>query len=87
MADKYKYVNRDSYFDVAEHIVDDVKNTGFDYHGQLFRKSVSSIYFNDNKKAAILTVFDGMMSYIIDQIKMIKKFRSYAIKKNNIKLR
>lgn len=87
MADGNKYSVRKSYFEVAEHVLDDIKNTGFDYHGELFKKSISSIYFNDDKKTAILTVFDGLLSYIIDRIKMIKKFRNYAVKKNDIKIR
>lgn len=87
MKTDYSYTNKDSYFDIAEHSQDDIKNYGFNYEGNLFKNSISKIYFSDNKKDAILTVFDALISYIINQVKMIKKFHNYAMKKNYNKLR
>lgn len=84
---KYKYANRESYFDIAEHTRDEIKNYGYDYHGKLFRKSVSGLYFEDEKKERIFEVFDNLISYVIDQVKMIKKFRNYALEKKHIKMR
>ncbi|MCK9574574.1 MAG: hypothetical protein WC979_01570 [Candidatus Pacearchaeota archaeon] len=82
-----KYANRPSYFEVAEHFQDDVQNYGFDYHGKLFERSISKIYFDDPRKTGILQSFDDLLSYVIDSIKYIKKFRNYAINKNHIKMR
>lgn len=82
-----KYANRKSYYDIAEHIRDDVKNYGFDFHGNLFRKSVSGLFFEDVKKERILNLYDILLSYIIDKIKLIKIFRNYTLDKNHIKMR
>lgn len=82
-----KYSNRESYYDVAEHTQDNIRNYGFIYKGKLFHRSVSRIYFDDEKKANILAVFDGLLTYVIDQIKMIKKFRNYALSKKHTKMR
>jgi hypothetical protein len=87
MSKDNKYANRQSYFEVAEHTRDNIRNYGFDYHGKLFQRSVSKVYFDDEKKSGILSVFDGMISYIIDYIKMIKKSRNYAVKKTHVKMR
>lgn len=81
------HLKRVSYYDISEHIVDDIKNYGFDYQGKLFEKSVSNLYFQDPKKSRILALFDGMMSHVIDRIKLIKKFRNYAMDKNYTKFR
>jgi hypothetical protein len=87
MSKDNKYANRQSYFEVAEHTRDNIRNYGFDYHGKLFQRSVSKVYFDDEKKSGILSVFDDMISYIIDYIKMIKKSRNYAVKKTHVKMR
>ncbi len=78
-----KHLNRKSYFERSESIWDNYKNLGFDYKGNLFKKSVSSLFYTDERKIGILNEFEKMMYELVEQVKTIKKFRNFAIKKDS----
>jgi hypothetical protein len=74
---------KESYYEVAEHIFDDYKNLGYNYNGKLFRNSVSSIYYLDDRKSGVLSKFENMFLFLIDKVKDIKRARNYAIDKRS----
>lgn len=81
------WANRKSRYYFAKHVLDEGHKYGYDYHDKLIKRSVSPIFYDDPQRTVILQTFDYIICYIIDQIKMIKKFRNYAIDKRNIRMR
>jgi len=81
------HLTRPSYFEISNHVLDDIKNYGYKYEGNLFKKSVSNLYFQDAKKDLIFRYFDGMLSYVINRVKLIKIWRNYAMDRRYTKLR
>lgn len=70
---------RPSLYSIVEHRNDDIKNQGFKYHGNLFKKSISPILFTDGKRASIIEKLDLLMAFLIDYVKEIKKTYNYTI--------
>lgn len=60
---------------------DDI-NYGFDFRGQLFFRSLSSMIYQNMKYANIFLYMDRWISFLIDYVKMIKKFRNYHFDKD-----
>ena len=55
---------------------------GFDYRGNILKKTLSSVFYNEKKRAAILEFLDDILSTLVDQVKMIKKTYNFVIEKN-----
>jgi hypothetical protein len=70
-----------TFWQQLEHRQDSKKYVGYDFRGNIFRNVLSNVFFNDNKRTAILLYLDDVYSYLIDSIKMIKKARNYALPK------
>jgi len=75
-------VTKKSYFKIAEHRNDDIKNTGYNYEGSQFKNSLSSYLYEDPVKERILVFFEQMIFFLTEYTKMIKKSANYAIEKN-----
>lgn len=73
---------RPSYFNISNHRLDDIKNTGYDYKGKQFKNSLSKYLYEDPEKEAILEFFENMIYFLTEYVKMIKKSVNYAIDKN-----
>jgi len=78
-----EHLNRESYFLVAHSVWDNYKNLGFQYKGNLFKKTISSIFYLDPRKARILDKFDGLIYHLIENVKHLKKFRNYAVARDS----
>jgi hypothetical protein len=59
-----------------------LKNTGFDYKGKLFRKSMSPLLFADPKRAEILDEYEKIMYFLVEKAKLIKTFYNYTVNKD-----
>lgn len=77
-----KYLTRESYYQYMIHVQDDLKNTGYDWRNNLFKKSVSTYLLSDPKREGILNQIQKMMVYMIDRVSMIKKAMNYTVDKN-----
>ncbi len=64
------------------HRHDSIKYIGFDYRGNILKKTISPIFYNDPKRAAILQYIENILSHLVDHIKMIKKSYNWAVPKN-----
>jgi len=73
---------RTSYFQISEHRLDEIKNTGYDYKGKQFKNSLSKYIYEDPIKEGILEYFENMIYFLTEYVKMIKKSVNYAIDKN-----
>lgn len=59
-----------------------LKNTGFDYKGKLFRRSMSPLIFADPKRAEILDEFEKIMYFLVEKAKAVKTFYNYTVNKD-----
>ena len=80
---KYKYLKRESLFFVVEHRNDANLQLGFDYRKEVMKRTLSPILFRDEKRKAILDVFNDLIVYLIDSVKNIKKTFFYSIERNS----
>jgi hypothetical protein len=71
-----------SLYETAEHSRDDIKNKGFDYHGRIFEKTMSSLIFREEKRSGILASLEEIYYEMIQRVKTIKLHFDYAKKKN-----
>jgi len=73
---------KESLYDIKDNRKNDIKHKGFDYRDQLFEKSMSHLLFQEDKRFNILKKIESVMVELIDQVKTIKTFYNYAVKKN-----
>jgi hypothetical protein len=73
---------KQSLYDVTKHSQDNILNTGFDYQGQLFSRTMSSFLFLEAKRANILASLEAIYYEMIQRVKTIKTFYDYAKEKD-----
>jgi len=80
------YTIRPSYYFQAKHFNDVYLNLGFDYKGKLLKKGTSpELYANPLQNSMFGTV-EGMMNFLIEHTKIIKKWFSIAHDKNSLNI-
>lgn len=60
----------------------DIKNIGFDYEGKLFKNTISSFIYENDKMKPMLLKLEEITHFTINQIKTIKEFYNYAMDNN-----
>lgn len=78
--DKVK-LTRVSYYDIANHMQDNIKNHGYDYNKTLFEKTISSYILSDSLRAQIISQFTVLFAEIINRVKEIKRSQYFAMDK------
>ncbi len=73
--------NYNSFWNKVRHRNDNIKNTGFDYRGNILNKSLSNVFFLEPKREVLLGAIDGVLSWLVDHIKMIKKTVNWTLPK------
>ena len=75
---------RKSYHDYIESTEDNRTNVGFNYEGEIFNKSLSSITLaGDSNRTSILSSMEKVVFRMIETTKWIKNFVNYRVPKNN----
>ncbi len=59
-----------------------VKNTGFDYEGHIFEKTMSPYLFADPNRKDILFSYEKIIFFLIEKVKMIKTFYNFTVPKD-----
>jgi hypothetical protein len=59
-----------------------LKNTGFDYQGKIFEKSISPYIMGEAKRREILNEFEKLIYFMIEKVKYIKTFYNYTVDKD-----
>jgi len=77
-----QYLTRQSYYQSMYHQFDDLKNTGYDWRNNSFKKSISSYILSDSKRVYIIDRFQIVFAYIMDYASNIKKAANYTADKN-----
>lgn len=57
-------------------------NKGFDYKGQIFKRSMSNFLFRDEMRVSILEKMEDVMYELIERVKTIKNHFNYIVPKN-----
>ncbi|MEK0336760.1 MAG: hypothetical protein QQN41_04915 [Nitrosopumilus sp.] len=74
------------YLHQAKHHNDEFKNLGYDYRGKILRKSTSSELWANPLQTAMMGQIEAMMTFVLEQVKMIKKWYSIAHEKDDLNI-
>jgi len=77
---------RPSYLTQAKHINDNFKNLGYKYAGNVLRNGTSPELWANPQQIPMYEKLEGMIIYLIESTKMIKKWFSIAHDKNSTML-
>jgi len=70
----------------AKHVNDQFLNLGYDYHGKILRRVTSSELWGNPMQTTMMGQIEVLLTYVIEETKMIKKWFSISIEKNSINL-
>lgn len=73
---------KQSLYDITEHHRDVVTNKGFNYEGQLFKRTMSNFMFLEEKRSNILEKIEAVVFELIENTKNIKNHFNYIVPKN-----
>jgi hypothetical protein len=83
MAERRKlYTIRPSYLYQAKHHNDVYLNLGFKYKGKVLKKGTSPELWANPLQIPLLNTFEGLLNFLIEQAKYVKKWFSIAHDKN-----
>lgn len=68
----------------AKHNNDEYKNLGYDYRGKILRKVTSAELWGNPLQTSMMGQIESLMTYILEQVKMIKKWFSIAHDKDSL---
>jgi hypothetical protein len=75
---------RTSYYASAKHLSDNYLNLGYDYRGKIMQKMTSPELWANPIQKPLFAQIEAMITFILEQVKYIKKHMSIAIDKNSI---
>jgi hypothetical protein len=85
-SEQFRYKVRESYLNSAKHINDNFINLGYDYRGKILRKMTSPELWANPLQTPLLSQVEGIMNFLIEQVKFIKKTFSIAHDKNSLNI-
>ena len=77
---------RASYLTQAKHLNDNFTNLGYDYTGKILANGTSSELWANPQQIGMYGKLEGMITYVLEEAKMIKKWFSIAHDKKDIKI-
>lgn len=80
------YTIRSSYLTQAKHANDYFINLGYDYRGKMLKNSTSPELWANPLQIPMMGRIEGMLTYLLEQVKMIKKHFSIAHDKNDLNI-
>lgn len=83
---RFRYAARISYFYQAQHFNDEFKNLGYNYRGKIYKKMTSPELWANPIQTSLFGRLEGMITYLLEQAKSIKKTFSIAHSKNTINI-
>lgn len=78
----YSFDQTNNLRDIRETINDKVRE-GFNYKGQIFKKTMSNVIFRDPVKKSILDEIEKIFFGLIESVKQIKNYFNYTVPNNN----
>ncbi|MCK9446988.1 hypothetical protein M0Q50_09080 [bacterium] len=80
------YTIRASYLYNSKHLNDVFLNLGFDYRGKLLKKGTSPELWANPLQNSMLATIEGMLIFLLENTKTIKKWFSIAHEKNTLNI-
>jgi len=80
------YTVRPSYTYQAKHFNDVILNTGFNYKGKILKKGTSPELWANPLQVSMYNTLEGMLNFLIEHTKIIKKWFSIAHDKNTMNI-
>lgn len=77
------YRNKKNARYVAQHTQDVLTDLGFDYRGNIFKKTISKVILKNYRNKAILSEIEKMISFLVDTTKQIRLQYMISLKKND----
>jgi hypothetical protein len=71
----------------AKHNNDEFLNLGFDYHGKILQKVTSAELWGNPLQTSMMGQIEVLLTFVIEQVKMIKKWMSIAHDRDTISIR
>ena len=78
------YKVRPDYYNQAKHMEDNFKNLGYDYSGKILKSMTSPEMWANPLQIPFYSKMEGMINFMIDQVKYVKKYFSIAHDKESI---
>ena len=75
---------RPSYLNSAKHLSDNYLNLGYAYQGKILQKMTSQELWANPRLKPLFAQLEGMINFILEQVKYIKKHMSIAHDKNSV---
>ena len=73
---------KNSLYDKANNRMTRLKNSGFDYEGRIFEKTMSPYILMDPNRRDILNSYEKIIYFLIEKVKFIKTFYNYTTPKD-----
>jgi hypothetical protein len=83
---KFKYKSRLPYYNQVNHLNDNFLNLGYDYYGQLYKKTTSPELWGNPLQVPFIGRLEAMMTLILENVKSVKKTFSYAHDRETLKI-
>jgi len=77
---------RPSYLNSAKHLSDNFLNLGYGYQGKILQKMTSPELWSNPRQKPLFAQLEGMLEFILEQVKYIKKTFSIAHDKESINI-
>jgi hypothetical protein len=77
------YKVRPGYYDQAKNLNDQYKNLGYDYRGKIMKKMTSPELWANYIQIPFFGKIEGIVNFLIEQVKIVKKTFSIAHNKNS----
>ena len=71
-----------SLYDFANTRITRLKNTGYNYEGKIFEKTMSPFLFIDPNRKDILSAYEKIIFFLVEKVKAIKTFYNYTVPKD-----
>lgn len=79
-----KYIEKKSHEWYINHRNDLIRNKGFEYRGNILKRSLSGAMFIETKRKGLLEQLEKVLVYLVDSIKHIKKSYNYTLEKDYV---
>jgi len=80
----YRYKSRAPYYNQVWHLNDNFKNLGYDYRGQLYKKTTSPELWGNPIQIPFIGRLEAIVTLLVEHTKIIKKWFSPAHEKETL---
>lgn len=81
-----RYTARPAYLFQAKHLSDVFLNLGYDYRGKMLKKGTSPELWANPLQVPLISVLEGMLNFMLEHTKYVKKWFSIAHDKNTMNI-